>query len=261
VDTLISEAPQHIEVHDDPKPTPPEPGFNSPIVIKDGVIMVSIRFTSCLAALLFTGCLLVMGYKACSDGLVECEGDKWPMISSIICLNLYSRFAALLFTFVMISVNQVGYRANFAKLYGIVPNATNDYLLVLGIISCISVPAITYFDEHNYKVAHGIIAAAAFFSGAFYADKISSVMVANKDKFDTLTQNEIAFCRKQAIALNATLWSFVAAMVIYGSGTAQVAFLEWALAFQTFNYFAIQSFTNSFYQTVHPYAKLTLFSL
>lgn len=168
---------------------PVEPGvpFNTPLVVKDGVILVSVRLLSVVSTLAFVLATSGMCVKACWDGLVVCEGDRWPMISSVICLPVYSRVAALVFTFVMMTSNQVGMRANYARLYGKVSNSDNDWILMLGIVSCVSVPLITFFDEHNFKVLHGIIAAAAFLSGASYANQTSKLMAANKDKFDLAT--------------------------------------------------------------------------
>lgn len=86
-------------------PVKPDVPFNSPFMIKEGVILVSVRFISVISTLAFIVLLTAMGLKACNDGLVTCEGDKWPMISSVICLPIYSRVSALLFTLVMLTSN------------------------------------------------------------------------------------------------------------------------------------------------------------
>ena len=86
-------------------PAKPDVPFNAPFMIKEGVILVSVRFISVASTLAFIVVLTAMGLKACNDGLVICEGDRWPMISAVICLPIYSRVAALLFTFVMLTSN------------------------------------------------------------------------------------------------------------------------------------------------------------
>ena len=136
------------------------------------------------------------------------------------------------------------------------PHATNDYLLLLGIITCVCVPAITFFDDENFKVLHGIIASGAFLGGAFYANALSKTMIAHRKLFDLATQTEIATASKLAVTINATLGSFLMSMTLYGSGYWSTSMFEWLLTFQIFNYFALTSFTNSYYQTVHPYATL-----
>jgi hypothetical protein len=55
--------------------------------------------------------------------------------------------------------------------------------LILGLIAVISLPAIGYFDEHNYGTIHGACAVAFFGSIGFYAFIIGGIMGSNKDKF------------------------------------------------------------------------------
>jgi hypothetical protein len=67
-------------------------------------------------------------------------------------------------------------RAFFNRLYGIASDCQNDTLLVLGVISTFSLPAIGYFDEHNYSIIHGICAVLFFFSVGIYSWMLGSIM-------------------------------------------------------------------------------------
>ena len=61
-----------------------------------------------------------------------------PKVSSLIKLPLWDKVACFTFKFFMLAVQQVNVRAVYKAMYGITPTFYNDYLLILGFISCLS---------------------------------------------------------------------------------------------------------------------------
>jgi hypothetical protein len=61
-------------------------------------------------------------------------------------------------------------------LNGIATKSQNDALLLLGTITTFSLPAIGFFDEHNYLPIHIICAGMIFGSIGIYAFLIGGVM-------------------------------------------------------------------------------------
>jgi len=105
------------------------------------------------------------------------------MISDVICLPFYDRIFCLLTCFFTMTCYQVDCRAFFHRLNGIATTCENDTLLTLGLLTTISLPAIGYFDEHNYSSIHIACAGIFFGSTMIYAFIIGGVMEKNIDKF------------------------------------------------------------------------------
>lgn len=122
--------------------------FEKFFVIQDGVISLSLRDMTLVSCIAISASLLVMLYQSCTNQYVECSLDMLPMISDVICLPYYDRLFCILTCFFCLAVHQVNARAFYKKLNGIADPQTNDFLLILGIISCISLPMIGFFDEH-----------------------------------------------------------------------------------------------------------------
>mmetsp|Transcript_3549 Transcript_3549/g.2578 ORF Transcript_3549/g.2578 Transcript_3549/m.2578 type:complete len:92 (+) Transcript_3549:291-566(+) len=91
-----------------------------------------------------------MLYKACSEDKVECEYPVLPMISDVICLPFYDRIFCIITMFFCFTVLQADARAFYHKLQGIASQSQNDWMLGMAIIAVFTLPAIGYFDEHNY---------------------------------------------------------------------------------------------------------------
>ena len=128
--------------------------------------------------------LLWIGYDACKTGQVVCEGDNWPMISDVIRLHLYDRIMCIIIVFFTLAVQQVNFRANFRRLYGIIDQGTNDIMLLLGIVSCFALVGLTFFDDEEWTTVHDVIAAIFFGSTLIYINLMSKSVGENIHKFN-----------------------------------------------------------------------------
>jgi hypothetical protein len=194
-----------------------------------------------------------MLYGACkmtSPQLFDCE-TRIPMISSVICLPGYDRIVCFLFMFFSYSCQQVNIRANYKKLYGKIPNSTNDFLLYTGIVSVVSLPAIAFVDEHIAMPVHGVIAVIIFLSIGTYAYSIAQAMDQNRAKFDASMQSEIDLCKTVANMLILSLVGLALAAAIMGTGWFYTPVMEWVTTYFYLNYFAILAFSNNYYSSVH----------
>ena len=59
-------------------------------------------------------------------------------------------------------------RAVYKALYDKVSPSSNDTMLILGLVACISLPLIGLFDEVNYLMIHGAMAGLFFGSAMIY---------------------------------------------------------------------------------------------
>lgn len=124
-----------------------------------------------------------MLYNCCKYDLVECTYPVLPMISDCICLPMYDRVFCMCTTFFTLTAYQADVRAFYKKLYGIATDKENDLLVLLGVITTFSLPAIGYFDEHTYSFIHGCMAALFFASVGFYGYIIAGVMDREREIF------------------------------------------------------------------------------
>ena len=53
-------------------------------------------------------------------------------------------------------------------MYGIISTSSNDTMLILGLVACVSLPLIGLFDEVNFGTMHGICAVVFFGSALIY---------------------------------------------------------------------------------------------
>lgn len=199
--------------------------------------------------------LLSMLYITCTTIEGECDSEHLPMISAIILDTPYDRIFCILTTFFTLAVQQVNARAFYKRLYGISSQGTNDFLLVLAIISCVSLPMIGYFDEHQFKLIHGISAGAFFISTGVYAVMISNEMNKHKDKFPE-SQTEIARLMTLKWMLIGLITTFIVSIILNGSRGIVTPATEWTLVLIYLNYFGVLAFTSPYYDSIHPYGKL-----
>lgn len=229
--------------------------FEKFFVLQDGVISLSLRDMTLFSCIAISASLLGMLYISCTNELVECSLDLLPMISDVICLPYFDRIFCILTCFFTMAVHQVNARAFYKKLDGIASPETNDLLLILALISCVSLPAIGFFDEHLYKTIHGVSAALFFGSTGFYAFIIGGVMAKNKDKFPE-NGNEIDRMNQMKWAMLGTLLTFGISVGVWGSNFWLTPLSEWAITLIYVNYFAVLVFTSQYYDSIHPYGKL-----
>lgn len=94
--------------------------------------------------------------------------NDFPMVSTVIALHMYDRTFIILSTTMMFGVQQVNIRAFYKKLYGVVSDGYNDFLIVLGGVSCLALPLIGVFDEHQWGKIHGFCAVVFFSTFGIY---------------------------------------------------------------------------------------------
>ena len=191
--------------------------------------------------------------QSCTYQYVECSRDMLPMISDVICLPLYDRVFCILATFFCLATYQADVRAFYKKLYGIASDSQNDWLLVLGLISTVTLPMIGYFDEHTYSTVHGISAVLFFLSVGVYAWILSNVLNANKDKFPVEEHESIDRLNHMKRIMWISLLSFMFSMIFGGNNFWLTPFAEWTSTLLFVNYFGLLSMTNKFYDSVAEY--------
>ena len=225
--------------------------FSKFFILEDGVISLSLRDMTVILSLGMSATLLVMGYLSCTDGTFVCNTKTFPMISDvIIAKEMYNRTFLLMTTIIMFGVQQVNIRAFYKKLYGIIPDGNNNFLFDLGLISCFALPMIGIFDEKNYITMHCI--SAGFFFGCFgiYCVLLGRYLWNNRDKFAASEQRSISI-------MVWNTWGLIAVLVLFGVSTqlphttALCPLSEWALVLYYANFFAIASYTNEFYDSIH----------
>jgi hypothetical membrane protein len=221
-------------------------------VFEDGVISVSLRNLTIVCSLVITTTLLLILFFSCNDGTGRyvCTFAKWPMISDVINQEMYNRTFILLTAIFMFGVQQVNLRAFYKQLYGKVSNGRLDTMMWLGIISMIGLPMVGIFDEHNWKVLHGISAGCFFLGFMVYARLLACAMHETKSQFDKPTQAAIDSMYSNVTNLILVTLGFAVSMIFHGAGGIS-AILEWGVALYFVNFFSIAAYANPFYDSVH----------
>lgn len=83
-------------------------------------------------------------------------------------MEMYDRTFILLTTIMSFGIQQVNARAYYKKLYGKVSDRYNDFLLILALLACVSLPLIGVFDENKYLPIHLTCATTFFGSCGLY---------------------------------------------------------------------------------------------
>lgn len=233
-----------------------EPWFKPLFIVEEGAISVSLRNLTVFFCLAISATLMAMCYTTCQEGTFNCTLNEWPMISDVIVADeLYNRIFIFLTAVMMFGVQQSNLRAYYKKLYGKVSNTRNDIMFYLGVMNAIATPFVGIFDEHKYSKYHVISAGIIFTSFTFYAVLLAWALKENKDKFPAEEQSSIDRMDKGIWTLVFFAVGFAVTLNMWGSGGISALF-EWATVLYFVNFFAIASFNNPFYETVHEPGKL-----
>ena len=231
--------------------------FSQFFVLDDGVISLSLRDMTIILSLGISGTLIAMGYIACTDGSFTCNTKTFPMISDvIISKEMYDRIFLLLTTVMMFGIQQVNIRAFYKKLYGVISDGKNDFLLDLGIASCVGLPMVGIFDEKAWGTLHGISAGIFFGCFGIYCYLLGHYLYNNKDKFPASEQRSISIIYWNTWGLMATLLLFVISPLLGEIHHFLTPVSEWAVVIYYANFFAIASYTNQYYDSVHEFGTL-----
>ena len=133
------------------------------------MISFSLKDITLVLTMLVNVGFLFFAYRACSRGEVTCNNIEWPMISDILALKPYDRWFIFLSTVYMLGIMQINMRAYFKKVYGFIPNKTNDRIFYTGLASCFALPMIGIFDEHEFRPIHYVFAGIFFSCFTLYA--------------------------------------------------------------------------------------------
>lgn len=175
---------------------------------------------------------------------------------------LFDEQANRIFLFVttcfMWGVHQANIRAFYRTMYQIIPEQENDFLLLLGVVQCLTLPATAIFDKVSMPQIHFILDALLFGSAGAYMFLLSYKMNQNVDKFPAKLQPAIKFILMAAFGCVLLGALFGLTYYIYGTST-EAAFTQWLMVVYYLNFFGVISFTNKFYETVHEKKVLAAF--
>lgn len=194
--------------------------------------------------------LIAMGFVSCQKGEFECTLSNFPMVSDVLALPMYDRTFIILTTIMTFGIQQVNIRAFYKKLYGKVSDCYNDFLIILGGLSCVTLPMIGVFDEHEFNPIHCTCAGIFFGSFGFYCILLGRALYQNKDKFPVDEQRSISLMMKNTWGLLIVLFAFLISIKLYTS-RVPTPFIEWVLVLYFVNFFSIASYANAFYNSVH----------
>jgi hypothetical protein len=231
--------------------------FEKWFVLEDGVISISLRDMTIVSGLTITINLLIMLIASCNDGTgdYKCTLADWPMVSDIIVQEMYNRTFILMTAVFMYGIQQVNLRAFYKQLYGKISNGRNDTMMYIGLASMVALPMVGIFDEHMWKTLHGISAGIFFGGFMIYARLLGNALYSVKDQFPADEQSAIKSIHNNITGLVLTTLAFVVSLCIKGSGGI-TAILEWGTVFYLVNFFAIASFANPYYDSVHEPGSL-----
>ena len=131
--------------------------------MEEGVISISLRWMTLVATGLVAFVICGGTYIAWYLTLVPIDETHWPFISDISCMPYFDRAFCLVFMFYALSVQQANVRAYYLMLSPYV-SATYNYLLFgIGILACLILPLIYYWDEYWFLTTHDALALIFFF--------------------------------------------------------------------------------------------------
>jgi hypothetical protein len=226
--------------------------FSEWFVTQDGVISFSLKNMTILFGLGITVTLVAILYASCNDGTGQyvCTWQEWPMISDVICQEMYNRTFILLTAVFMFGVQQSNQRAFYKQLYGKISNGRNDTMLIIGLFSTLALPMIGIFDEKMWKTLHGVSAGIFFGCFMIYSRLMGNALYEVRAQFPAEEQSAIKSIYNNITGLMLTTLAFAISLALYGSGGV-TAILEWATVFYFVNFFGIASFANPYYDSVH----------
>jgi len=174
------------------------------------------------------------------------------MISDILAIKPYDRWFVFLSTFYMLGIMYINMRAFFKKVYGHIPNNTNDRIFYTGIAACIALPMIGIFDEHDYRPLHYVFAGIFFGGFSLYGIWLGHVMFANKDKFPESEHRTITTLQNNTMGLFLVTGALIFSTFWFGTTCRITPAFEWATGFYVVNYYAIMAYANPYYDSIHP---------
>ncbi len=172
--------------------------------------------------------------------------------------QLANRIFIFLTTCYMWGVHQANIRAFYRTLYQIIPENENDFMLILGLIQCVTLPATAIFDIISLPKLHFAVSALLLVSGGAYMFLLSYKMYNNIDKYPPIIKPAIKFIMIAAFGVVIVYALFSFCYYTYGN-SYQAAITQWIMVLYYINFFGLIRFTNKFYETVHEKKLLAAF--
>jgi hypothetical protein len=255
-----SHADGHIMYEDGQKVfVPPPPKYRSIFerfyYVEDGVISISLKDMTLVGTLAITGFLLFILYRSCTT-LAECGEDYVPMVSAIIALPLYDRITCLLFTFYAFTVMQANVRCYYKMFYGIAHPFKLDLIMFLGVVSCVSLVMIAFFDMYVWGFIHNPTAVVFFVSASFNTGFIAYEMKFHKDKFPAEEHAMIDKCYMWCIATIVTAVTMGISLGMWGVHYWAGPTFEWLSVIMLLNFYNMACMVNPYYSSITDPSKL-----
>ncbi len=224
------------------------PFFERFWVTENGVISISVRNMTVIACLLMTLSLAANLYVACETAF-ECKTTNFPTISKVVGLPIWDRLACLTTTFYCMGAHQIAIRCFYKKLYGKASHQSNDWLLILGIVTTISAPLTAYFDIYDHADIHTPLSYLFFGSMSGYALILAQQLKKHKESFPKGSHPEI---NRTALIANLITASLAALGFFQFYDDRYVPICQWVCAALIINFFAFSIYTNEYYESIHP---------
>jgi len=154
------------------------------------------------------------------------------------------------------AVQQQNVRAYYCALHGLVSETYNNCMLAVGILACLILPLIYYWDEYWFLETHDALALSFFFLQTIYVFMASSAFSNNAAKFPDADQNAIWRLSLASYVLVLALGTFVYVNVQYPEDVFHQAIIEWVTVGLMMSWAAYASFESPYYESVHIYGNI-----
>ncbi|CDW73115.1 UNKNOWN [Stylonychia lemnae] len=228
-----------------------ESSWSDFFAFEDGVISFSLKKMTIIFSILADLLFLMIAWMACSKGEVQCNNTTWPMISDILALRPYDRLFIFMTTIYTLGIMQINMRAWFKKVYGLIPNKSNDRILWIGLPACIALPLIGIFDEKAYRPIHYLAAGTFFSCFTLYGVWLSDAMYDNIENFPESDRNSIRILKRNVNGIFYSCILMILSTFTFGTNGRITPGLEWFTALYVINFYAIMAYTNPFYDSIH----------
>ena len=121
---------------------------------------------------------------------------------------------------------------------------------MVGIVTLVSFPLISYFDERNWKVIHGIVSACFFIGTVVYAEMFTNRFTKYREHFPNDQKNI-----DRLYQLSHYMWIILGLFAISFPLGAAPPLWEWILGVMYLNFFSFAALDIDYYETVEAIEK------
>ncbi len=218
-------------------------------VTENGVISISVRNMTIIACFLLTANLIANLYFVCSWGDLTCSKENFPYPSEVVGMRYWDRLICLTATFYCMGAHQIAIRCFYKKLYGKISHPQNDFLLIVGIVTVVSTPAIAYFDMYDHVEIHSPLSYVFVGSLCAYAVLLTHHLRKHRESFPEASRSEID---RSSFVCTLIIMCLIFLAISHFNDSIYTPFLVWALLFLLINFFSFVIYTNEYYESIHP---------